>query len=138
MRWIAVAVASLALSAVAADAPDPAIKIPVSITWDAKIPMRDGTKLSATIYRDPKQTKNPAIAMMTTPNQAELVDLPPFNFTARTLAKGSRVRVLLDAGPVFGWQRNSHSGGDLANEKLSAVRTARITISTGPDTGSAL
>ncbi|HEY0194376.1 MAG TPA: CocE/NonD family hydrolase [Kofleriaceae bacterium] len=46
---------------------DPATsRIPVQLTWDQKIPMRDGVQLSATIYRDPAQAKRvPAIVVLT-------------------------------------------------------------------------
>jgi predicted acyl esterase len=52
--------------AVAEPPVDPSHTLPVQIGWDQKIVMRDGVKLSATIYRDPKQTKPvPAIVTMT-------------------------------------------------------------------------
>lgn len=41
-------------------------RTPIRITWDQKVPTRDGINLSATIYRDPTQTKPlPAILTMT-------------------------------------------------------------------------
>jgi uncharacterized protein len=72
------------------------------------------------------------------PGKAERVVFPPFSFFARTLARGSRIRLIVDAGPRVGWQRNTHTGGDLAAEPLSKARIAKITLTTGPDSGSAL
>src|SRR5262249_29233424 len=46
--------------------PDPRADVHVQLMWDRKIPMRDGVELSATIYRDPAQTRPvPAIVMLT-------------------------------------------------------------------------
>src|SRR6185503_13782913 len=36
--------------------PDPNHWLPVQVAWDQKIAMRDGVRISATIYRNPKQT----------------------------------------------------------------------------------
>lgn len=73
-----------------------------------------------------------------TPGKPERIDLPPLDFFARSIAKGSRLRLVVDAGPQFGWQRNSHTGGDLVAEPASKGRVAKISIMTGPGTGSAL
>jgi len=35
-------------------------------------------------------------------------------------------------------QRNSHTGGDLASEPIAKARVAKITLMTGPGSGSAL
>jgi predicted acyl esterase len=72
------------------------------------------------------------------PGKPESVELPLFSFFARSLKKGSRLRLVLNAGPVWGWQRNSHTGGDLATEPASKGRIATITIATGGDSGSVL
>jgi putative CocE/NonD family hydrolase len=72
------------------------------------------------------------------PNKPELVELPRFDFFARAIAKGSRLRLVIDAGPVGGWQRNLHTGGDSVNEPLSTARVAKLTIATGGDAGSVL
>ncbi|HEX2685774.1 MAG TPA: CocE/NonD family hydrolase [Kofleriaceae bacterium] len=48
-------------------AQDASKQIPVQITWDEKIAMRDGVKLSATIYRDPTQTKPLPVILTMTP-----------------------------------------------------------------------
>lgn len=72
------------------------------------------------------------------PGKPERVAFPAFSFFARAIGKGSRLRLVVDAGPQFGWQRNTHTGGDLASEPLSRARTARITVMTGPDSGSSL
>ena len=72
------------------------------------------------------------------PGKAERIEVPPMDFFARSIAKGSRLRLIVDAGPRFGWQRNSHTGGDLASEPASAGRTTKITVMTGPGSGSLL
>src|SRR5882672_8257497 len=39
---------------------------PVQVTWIQRIPMRDGVKLAATVFRDPKQSQPvPAIVLWT-------------------------------------------------------------------------
>jgi len=73
-----------------------------------------------------------------TPGKSERIELPPFNFFARAIGKGSRIRLVIDNGPQFGWQRNSHTGGNLATEPASAGRVGKLTIATGPDSGSVL
>jgi predicted acyl esterase len=68
----------------------------------------------------------------------ERVDFAPLTFFARSIVKGSRLRLVVNAGPMFGIQRNSHTGGDLASEPAAAGRIAKITIITGPGSGSTL
>lgn len=77
-----------------------------------------------------------AVAMV--PGKPERIAFPAFDFFARAIAKGSRLRLIIDAGPQFGWQRNTHTGGDLASEPLSRARIARVTVMTGPESGSSL
>jgi putative CocE/NonD family hydrolase len=72
------------------------------------------------------------------PGKPEHVELSGFTFFARALAKGSRLRIVIDNGPQFGWQRNSHTGGNLATEPTSAGRIGKLTIATGADAGSVL
>jgi len=72
------------------------------------------------------------------PGKPEVIELPPLKFFARSIAKGSRLRLVVDAGPRLGQQRNSHTGGDLASEPASRGRIAKITLMTGPDSGSVL
>lgn len=72
------------------------------------------------------------------PGQPELVDFPNLDFFARSIGKGSRLRLVMNAGPSLGWQRNTHTGGNLATEPLSAGRVANITLMTGPGTGSVI
>ncbi len=76
--------------------------------------------------------------ILMTPGQTERVDFPVLDFFARALAKGSRLRLLVSAAPVFGYQRNTYTGGDLASEPLSAAKVAHITLLTGPGSGSLL
>jgi putative CocE/NonD family hydrolase len=82
--------------------------------------------------------RNGATPKLLEPNKPELVELPRFELFARAIAKGSRLRLVIDAGPNYGWQRNTHTGGDLAAEPLSSARIAKITIATGGDSGSVL
>jgi uncharacterized protein len=77
-------------------------------------------------------------AVFMIPGTPEVVDVPPFQFTARSLAKGSRLRLVVDVAPQFGRQRNTNTGGDLATEPLSKARVAKITLMTGPTSGSVL
>jgi putative CocE/NonD family hydrolase len=72
------------------------------------------------------------------PGKPERITFPAMNFFARAIARGSRLRLVVDAGPQFGLQRNSHTGGDLASEPASRGRIAKITLMTGPDSGSTL
>lgn len=66
------------------------------------------------------------------PNKIERVELPRMTFFARSIAKGSRLRMVIDAGPVWGAQFNNHTGGDAASEPLSAARVGKLTIYSGP------
>jgi putative CocE/NonD family hydrolase len=72
------------------------------------------------------------------PGRPELVEFPAFGFFARAVAPGSRLRLVVSCGPWMGVQRNTNTGGDLVSEPLSKGRVARITLMTGPGTGSAL
>ena len=77
--------------------------------------------------------------VMMVPGKPEHVAFPAMSFFARAIAKGSRLRLIVDAGPRYASpQRNSHTGGDLASEPISKARIAKITVMTGPDSGSAL
>ena len=73
------------------------------------------------------------------PGKPELIRFPPFDFFARAIAKGSRLRLVIDSAPSY-WsvQRNSHTGGDQATEPIAKARLAKITLMTGPESGSAL
>src|SRR5437764_13385118 len=52
-------------------APDPNHWIPVQVTWAQKVIMRDGVRLSATIYRNSKQTGPVPVIMAMTPYMTE-------------------------------------------------------------------
>jgi len=76
---------------------------------------------------------------MMVPDQPEHVSFPAMSFFARAIAKGSRLRLIVDAGPRYASpQRNSHTGGNLASEPIAKAKIAKITVMTGPDAGSAL
>ncbi|HZJ61905.1 MAG TPA: CocE/NonD family hydrolase, partial [Kofleriaceae bacterium] len=51
--------------------PDPNHWQPVQVSWDQKVVMRDGVRISATIYRNPKQTAPVPVVMSMTPYIAE-------------------------------------------------------------------
>lgn len=87
-------------------------------------------------YRKGATSAVPASPMI--PGQAELVAFPPFDFFARALVKGSRLRLVIGAGPTVSQQRNTNTGGDLATEPLSKGRVAHLTLMTGPGSGSEL
>jgi putative CocE/NonD family hydrolase len=77
-----------------------------------------------------------AVAM--TPGKPERITIPDMPFFARAIGKGSRLRLTLDAGPLYSVQRNPNTGGDPAREPLRKARIARITFFTGPGTGSVI
>src|SRR5580765_1503774 len=52
-------------SAFAQNPPDPALKNEVDITWAVKIPLRDGVKVNATLYRPHNSAPVPAIFTLT-------------------------------------------------------------------------
>jgi putative CocE/NonD family hydrolase len=82
--------------------------------------------------------KGGVVALPMVPGKPEQIEVPPLKFFARSIAKGSRLRLVVDAGPQFDWQRNSHTGGDLAAEPASKGRIAKLTVMTGPGSGSTL
>lgn len=73
------------------------------------------------------------------PGKPERITFPALTFFARAIAKGSRLRLTVESGSrAVGAQRNTHTGGDLASEPLAKARIAKITLMTGPESGSAL
>jgi uncharacterized protein len=118
---------------VAVDQPDADLFASVSEV----LPDGSAIALSETMVRL-RYRKGGVEAVPMVPGKAERVAFPPLTFFARALAKGSRIRLVVDVGPRLGLQRNTHTGGDLASEPLSKARTAKITLTTGPDSGSAL
>ena len=100
----------------------------------------DGTvvELSGTAIRLRYRAGDVAATPMV-PGKPELIRFPPFGFFARAIAKGSRLRLVVDSAPSsWSVQRNSHTGGDLASEPIAKARVAKITVMTGPESGSAL
>ncbi len=78
-------------------------------------------------------------AAMMVPGRPERVRFPAMDFFARAIGKGSRLRLVVNAGPrSLTVQRNTHTGGDLASEPLAKARIARVTVITGPGSGSVL
>jgi putative CocE/NonD family hydrolase len=70
--------------------------------------------------------------VLMTPGKVEQVDFPAMSFFARSIGKGSRLRLLVSAAPILDYQRNTNTGGDLASEPSSMGRVAHITVLTGP------
>jgi len=101
------------------------------------LPDGSAVSLASTAVRL-RYRKGGTTASLMTPGQAELVTFPTMSFFARALAKGSRLRLVISAGPYLGWQRNTNTGGDLATEPLSKGKVAHLTLMTGPESGSEL
>jgi putative CocE/NonD family hydrolase len=51
-----------------------------------------------------------------------------FNFVARRLAKGSRLRLVLSSPNTIYWEKNYNSGGVVADETAKDARTAHVTL----------
>lgn len=79
-------------------------------------------------------------AALMRPGAVEEVAFPPMQWFARTLAKGSRLRLSIsaEARPGTGIQLNTNTGGDLATEPSSKARVAHLRIQTGPNSHSRL
>jgi putative CocE/NonD family hydrolase len=73
-----------------------------------------------------------------TPGKPERVEFPAMQFFARAVAKGSRLRLVVGSVADVGVDRNTNTGGDPATEPLAKARIAKITVMTGPGTGSTL
>jgi len=51
-----------------------------------------------------------------------------FTFFSRRIAKGSRMRLVLNCLNSIYWEKNYNSGGVVANETAKDARTAHITV----------
>jgi putative CocE/NonD family hydrolase len=107
------------------------------ISLDEVLPDGSATRLSYSSIRL-RYRKGGVVAVPMVPGKPERIEVPPLTFFARSIAKGSRLRLEVNAGPNFYLQRNTHTGGDLASEPLSKGRVAKITLITGPGSGSTL
>src|SRR5262249_41764084 len=67
MKYALLALAAVSFCALAADAPAPLDAAKVQFTWGVKIPMRDGVKLDATVYRPSGQEKPAPCVFTLTP-----------------------------------------------------------------------
>jgi predicted acyl esterase len=85
----------------------------LDLVWGLKIPMRDGTRLNATVYK-PKDTQ-PAAAVFTL-------------FFSRQIAKGSRLRLVICCPNSIYVEKNYNSGGVVADESGQDARTAHVTL----------
>jgi putative CocE/NonD family hydrolase len=118
---------------VASDQPD----ADLWVTLSEVLPDGSAVFLSGSMVRL-RYRKGGVEATPMVPGKPERIEVPAMDFFARSLAKGSRLRLVVDAGPHIGWQRNSHTGGDLASEPVAKGRVAKLTVMTGPDSGSTL
>lgn len=76
-------------------------------------------------------------ATLVTPGQVDGYFLDQFPFVARTLAPGSRVRLVISpVGASIHQQRNRNSGGVVADETVADNRVARVTVALGPQLSS--
>jgi putative CocE/NonD family hydrolase len=67
-----------------------------------------------------------------TPNHLDWYHFDAFTFAARTLVKGSRLRVLITAPDSIGAQRNFNSGGVVAQETIADARKATVRLMLDP------
>ncbi len=69
-----------------------------------------------------------AEAELVTPGQIERYEFDSFNFFARRLAKGSRLRLVVTSPNSIYWQKNYNSGGVVADETGADARTATVRV----------
>lgn len=67
-------------------------------------------------------------AKLVTPGAIERYDFAGFTFFSRKIAKGSRLRLVVEAINSPGIEKNYNSGGDVANETAKDARTAHIAV----------
>lgn len=67
-------------------------------------------------------------AKLVTPGAIERYDFSGLTFFSRKIAKGSRLRLVVEAINSPGIEKNYNSGGDVANETAKDARTAHITV----------
>ncbi|MGH8080156.1 MAG: CocE/NonD family hydrolase C-terminal non-catalytic domain-containing protein, partial [Lysobacter sp.] len=66
--------------------------------------------------------------VLVTPGQVERYDFQRFNFTARRLAKGSRLRLVIAPLNSMLMQKNYNSGGTVAQESGKDARKVTVTL----------
>jgi predicted acyl esterase len=118
---------------IASDQPDADLRVELHEV----LPDGNAIRLSQSALRL-RYRRGGVAAVPMVPGKPETIDVPALSFFARSIAKGSRLRLVVNAGSSFRWQRNTNTGGDLASEPLSASRVAKITIMTGPNSRSIL
>lgn len=77
-------------------------------------------------YRDSLRYPEPAPM-----NETFRIVLPDFNFFARRIERGSRLRLLVHAPNSIYAQKNYNSGGDVSRESGADARPVRVTIQHG-------
>jgi uncharacterized protein len=70
------------------------------------------------------------------PGDVVELNVDSFNFFARQLATGSRIRTIISAPNSPGLQKNFNSGGDVAYETAKDARTATVKIQIGGEQAS--
>lgn len=100
--------------------------------------LQDGSVVYLTSTAVRLRYRLPGRESLMKPGVSELVTFPRFQFFARSLAKGSRIRLVVTSQPSSYVQRNTHTGGNLASEPLKNARVATFKLITGPGSQSAL
>jgi predicted acyl esterase len=130
LRWRAVP--GIVLLAGFASAAEPEIEM----AWGVKLPMRNGVKLNATIFK-PREMPGPLPAVFTLtpyvadtyhPRAAYFARNDGFPFFSRLLKKGSRLRLFLRCPNTIHLQKNYNSGRPVAEETARDARTAHVTV----------
>jgi putative CocE/NonD family hydrolase len=62
------------------------------------------------------------------PGELNRYEFKTFNWFSRRLAKGSRLRLVINSLNSIYWQKNYNSGGEVANESKKDARTAHVTL----------
>ena len=110
----------------AVDAPDTDIKAEL---YEVK---KDGSSLWLSTDRIRARYRNsPSEPSLLKPGKVELYDFNQFIWTARRLAPGSRIRLVISAPDAIQTQRNGDTGGAVAEEKLSESRATVVTVHQG-------
>jgi predicted acyl esterase len=100
---------------------------------------RDGTSVALTEdrmrarYRDSSPQ-----GQLVKPGDLNRYEFQSFNWFARRLEKGSRLRLVFYCPNSRYWEKNYNSGGEVADESRKDARTAHVTLSQAGDRASYL
>ena len=114
------------------DAPDTDIKAEL---FEVKA---DGTSVWLTGDRIRARYRDQSHPVLLTPGKVEQYRFNQFIWTARRLAPGSRIRLVISAPDSIQGQRNHNTGGEVSDEVLSKGRAAVVTLHQGPGRDTAL